>query len=71
MSPLEIGALRGGLGACGWGSIWFPRQGLSVRQVLVMVFAFCVLGLMADGGFGIVIQVILSAAEVTEPVVYR
>ena len=71
MSPLEIGALRGGLGACGWASIWFPRQGLSVRQVLVMVFAFCVLGLMAGGGFGIVIQVILSTAGVTEPVVYR
>ena len=71
MSLLEIGALTGGLGACVWASIWLPRQGLSGRRVLVLVFAFCVLGLMAGGGIGIVIQAILSAAGVTEPVVYR
>ncbi len=71
MSPLEIGVLTGGLGASVWTSIWFPRKGLRGRQLLVMIFAPGVLGLMAGGGIGIVIQMILSAAGVTEPVVYR
>ena len=71
MSPLEIGVLTGGLGASVWASIWFPRKELRGRQLLVMIFATGVLGLMAGGGIGIVIQVILAAAGVTEPVVYR
>ena len=71
MLPFEIGLLMGGLGGFGWGLTWFSGKDLRSDWSWLVVIATGVMSLMIGGGCGIVIQVILSAAGITEPVVYR
>jgi len=71
MFIFEIGMVVGGLGASAWALTRFLGKGLGSGRLWLTVIAAGVLGLMAGGGFGIVIQLALSAVGVTEPVVYR
>ena len=71
MFVLEIRIVVGGLETSAWAVTRFSGKGLGSGQLWLTVIATGVLGLMTGEGCGIVIQLALSAAGVTGPLVYR